>query len=290
MKLNKKLGLIGCGNMGSAILLGLIRQGILPASRAILYDKISGKASALAREAGKIAKTRGRLAVASGNFEVVKSAEVILLALKPQDLPEASAEFQPVFTSKHLLISILAGTPLSKLRKAVGPKPQIVRAMPNLGAQVGESITAICVESVGAGLVPARKGQAQGLPLRLAEIVFSGCGRTVILPEKFFDLVTAISGSGPAYFFLLMELLAREGEVQGLSPEIARELAVQTAVGAGQLARQAKVSPEELRKQVTSKGGTTAAALEVFEKKGFGEIVSAGIRAALERGRELGNS
>ena len=213
MRLRKRLGLIGCGNMGGAILAGVIQKGIVSPSQVTVYDKIIGKAKACAR--------RFRVRLAQGNAEVVRRSEIVLLAVKPQDLFEAASEFQAAFTSGHILITILAGTPTAKVKRAVGPKPKIVRAMPNLGAQVGEAITALT-------------GDRQGLAA--AEAIFSGCGKTVRLSEKFFDLVTAISGSGPAYFFLLMELLAKEAEVHGLSEKVARELAVQTAVGAGLLA------------------------------------------------------
>ena len=265
MKLKKRIGVIGCGNMGGAILTGLLKNRIVSPNQITAYDKISSKAEAFAKH------WKARLG--KGNADVVSRSDIILLAVKPQDLSDAAAEFQKAFTTRHLLITILAGTPIHKVRRAVGPKPRIVRAMPNLGAQVGEAITALTGEKES--------------ELKLAEVIFGACGKTVRLGEEHFDLVTAVSGSGPAYFFLLMELLAREAETLGLSGSVAQQLAVQTAVGAGLLAKNSKFSPAELRQQVTSKGGTTAAALDVFEKEGLAEIISKGIRAALARGREL---
>lgn len=265
MKSRKWIGIIGCGNMGSAILAGLLKKGLVPSQSVTVYDKILPKAKDLVR--------RWKVKLGKGNAEVVRSSEVVILAFKPQDLFEAAPEFQSAFGRRHLVITILAGTPMAKVRKAIGPKPAMVRAMPNLGAQVGSAITALAGNTISG--------------LKLAEMIFSGCGKTVRLSEKYFDLVTAISGSGPAYFFLLMELLAREAKAGGLSESVARQLAVQTALGAGLLAQAADVSPEELRKRVTSKGGTTAAALQVFENEGLGIIVSKGLRAALKRGREL---
>lgn len=264
-KLNKRIGIIGCGNMGGAILAGLVKDRIVSPSHVRVYDKILPKARALAR--------RWKVVPGAGNADVVASSDIVVLAVKPQDLFDAAAEFQRAFTTRHLLITILAGTPIRKVRRAIGPKPKIIRAMPNLGAQVGEAVTAL--------------SGGDRTSLALAEAVFSGCGKTLRLPEKYFDLVTAISGSGPAYFFLLMELLMKEAESHGLSEKVARELAVQTAVGAGLLARRSEFPPAELRKQVTSKGGTTEAALRVFEKKGLPAIVSQGLRAALQRGRQL---
>lgn len=265
MKLKKRIGIIGCGNMGGAILAGLLENRIVSASQVSVYDKVISKAKALAR------KWKVRLGI--GNAGVVRSSNLVLLAVKPQDLFEAAKEFQSAFSSRHVVITILAGTPIAKVRRAVGPRPAIVRAMPNLGAQVGAAITAITGNGTRA--------------VKLAETIFSGCGVTVRLSEKYFDLVTAISGSGPAYFFLLMELLAKEAKAHGIPESTARKLAVQTATGAGLLARRSKFSPAELRRQVTSKGGTTAAALAVFEKDGLKQIVSKGLKAALRRGRQL---
>jgi pyrroline-5-carboxylate reductase len=250
--------------MGGAILAGLLRKKLVSPSQVTVYDKILPKARDAAR--------RYRAKLGTGNQHVVERSDIVVLAVKPQDLFEAAAEFRAAFKPRHILITILAGTPIAKVKRAVGSKPRIVRAMPNLGAQVGEAVTALTGETSS---------------LRLAEAVFSGCGKTIRLPERYFDLVTAISGSGPAYFFLLMELLAKEAQGHGLSEKAARELAVQTAVGAGLLAKQSEFPPAELRKRVTSKGGTTEAALKVFEKEGLSEIVSRGLRAALRRGTEL---
>lgn len=265
MRLKKRIGIIGCGNMGTAILAGLIDKRIVSPKQITVYDKVTPKA----RETARRWKTR----LAKSNAEVVRHSEILLLAVKPQDLFDAALEFRQAFGRRHLLLTILAGTPIAKVRRAVGRRPEIIRAMPNLGAQVGEAITAL------AG--------GRGKSLKFAETVFAGCGRTVRLPEKYLDLVTAISGSGPAYFFLLMELLAKEARAHGLSEKIARGLAVQTALGAGKLAENSEFGPDELRRRVTSKGGTTEAALKVFEKKGLSKIVSLGLRAALKRGREL---
>ena len=265
MKLSERIGVLGVGNMGAAILEGLFKKKIAQPSQVWVCDKIQEKAAQFAKQW----KTK-TVPYSAG---LVNLTDIILLAVKPQDLQELGPGLKSNLNKKHSVISILAGTPLAKIKEVVGAKPSLVRAMPNLGAKVGEAITALTSAS------PAS--------LALAEKIFSGCGKTVILEENFFDLVTAISGSGPAYFFLLMELLAKEGEAHGLPENVARELAVQTAVGAGLLAKQSEFSPAELRTQVTSKGGTTEAALKVFEEKGLHEIISLGIKAALKRGKEL---
>ena len=263
-QISKKIGLIGCGNMGSAILAGLIHNRIAHSSQITVCDGIVGKMNSLARRFS-VKKTKS-------NSELVRQAEIILLAVKPQDLNSLAGEIRSYLTSKHVVISILAGTPIQKLKRILGSKPQIVRAMPNLGAQVSESITVVTGSSK---------------TLQLAQIIFSGCGQVISVSEKYFDLITGVSGSGPAYFFLLMELLAKAAEQNGISKQIARLLAVQTAVGAAKLAQQSKEHPETLRQQVTSKKGTTDAALRYLEKKKFGPTFLKAINQAVKRAREL---
>lgn len=285
--LNQTFGIIGVGNMGLAILEGVIRKKILLPKQIFVHDKISEK--------GKEAANAYKVNEVKSVEELVGKSEIILLAVKPQDLSETAKDltgpgFRPKPGPVRVLISILAGTPLEKIRTACrgevsspgsgrgnpAPTPEIVlvRAMPNLGAKVGEAITALTSEDAAA--------------IEIAETIFQGCGRTIRLEEKYFDLVTAVSGSGPAYFFLLMELLAKSAVEGGMPEREARLLAVQTAVGAGLLAQQSEDSPEELRKKVTSKGGTTEAALNVLFGKKFPEIMKEAVNAALHRGRELG--
>lgn len=266
IKIKEKIGILGVGNMGAAILEGLISKKIADPSQVWVCDKIKEKAAQFAAQ--------WKTGIAIDPAGLVSSTDVILLAVKPQDLSEVGFGLKINLEKKEFtVISILAGTPIAKIKDAVHQKARIVRAMPNLGAQVGEAITALTSIHPGS--------------LELAEKIFSGCGKTLRLEEKYFDLVTAVSGSGPAYFFLLMELLSKEAKAHGLSEKDARELAVQTALGAAKLARNSDLSPAELREKVTSKGGTTAAALKVFEEEGLAAVVSKGLRAALKRGKEL---
>ena len=268
MKIKEKIGVIGVGNMGGAILEGLFKKKLAAPGQLWCYDKISEKADAFAKN--------WKIHRAASNRELVQKNQVVLLAVKPQDLSATAEELKGVFKKSHLLISILAGTPIAKIKQALGASLETVRAMPNLGAKVGEAVTALTGSDVEA--------------LGLAEKIFSGCGKTLRLEEKYFDLVTAVSGSGPAYFFFLMELLAEAAMRKGLSENDARLLAVQTAVGAGLLAQAVSESPAELRKMVTSKGGTTEAALKVLMEKNFPDIFHAAIQTALERGQELSQS
>lgn len=262
--MKETIGLIGVGNMGTAIVEGLFKKKIVQPPQVVVYDKLSDKAQEFSAQ--------WKTGLASSNEDLARKSQVIVLAVKPQDLATTAAEMKPGVTGKHVLISILAGVPLEKFR-ALFAGAELVRAMPNLGAKVGESMTAITATTDRA--------------FSFAEQIFSGCGKIARLEEKHFDLVTAVSGSGPAYFFLLMELLENSAKEQGLTQEQARLLAVQTAVGAGLLAASSDVSPEELRKRVTSKGGTTEAALKIFESHNIAKTVSEAVNAALKRGQEL---
>lgn len=260
-----KIGLIGVGNMGTAILEGLLRKHLVKSSQMIIFDKVDSKSQQFAR--------RWKVTKVNAAADILKECSVILLAVKPQDL---SADFLSGIKGIHasqVIISILAGTSVKKIQRIFGKKACIVRAMPNLGAKVGQAVTALTSTS------------AKGL--KQAEYVFSGCGTTLRLPEKQFDLVTAISGSGPAYFFYLMELLIEAGQKRGLSQGQARSLVVQTALGASLLAGSGNLLPGELRKMVTSKKGTTEAALKIFMKAHFSQTVDRAVEAACRRGREL---
>lgn len=259
------IGLIGVGNMGTAILEGLFERRISKPSQVWIYDKMQDKVRDFSK---KWAVHR-----ASSAEEVALRAQWILLAVKPQDLSLIGAELKPALTRKHGIISILAGTPAIKIRRAVGTKPAIIRSMPNLAAKVGQSMTALTGTSKHA--------------LQAAVAIFDACGRTVILPERFFNLVTAVSGSGPAYFFFLMEVLADFGVRHGLKRKDAELLAVQTAQGAAQLAAGSDVSPQEWRDRVTSKKGTTEAAFKVIKRSGVDKVFTKAFQAALNRGREL---
>lgn len=264
MKISKKIGLIGCGNMGSAILESAFQKQICRPAQVWVADKMLDKI----RDFSK----KNHSHPAKDAAEVVRQADLILLAVKPQDLAETAAAIRPFLNSKKTVISILAGTKLSGLRKHLG-SAVIVRAMPNLGAQVGASITALCSKNKAA--------------LKSAEILFLSCGSVVKLDEKHFDVVTAVSGSGPAYFFLMMELLQGFAQANGIDPKAARELAVQTALGAGLLACQSAESPAILRERVTSKKGTTHAALSVLKYRKFPKTFFAALQAAVKRSRQL---
>jgi pyrroline-5-carboxylate reductase len=262
---NQKIGLIGVGNMGVSILEGVLTKHLTSPSRVWVYDKALDKAKAFARRRG--------VAVASSVAELIQKTDVVLLAMKPQDFVLFATENRSFFKSGQGVISILAGMTTEKISKALGKGVRIVRAMPNLCAKVGQSMTVLC-----------GKHKAS---LSFAETLFAGCGEVVVLPEKTLDLVTAMSGSGPAYFFYLMELMTDFGVKQGLPRSVAEALAVQTGLGAARVAQDSKMSCAMLREMVTSKKGTTDAALKTLKRKKFGKIFQAALTAAMERSRAL---
>lgn len=261
----QKIGLIGVGNMGTSILDGVLHRRFSSPKNIWVYDKAHDKARSYAR--------RQRVHLAVSCEELFLKVNVVLLAIKPQDFPEFASENKHLIQAGQCVISILAGMTTEGIRKALGPNVRVVRAMPNLGAQIGQSMTAIC-------------GKDRGW-LSIAQALFSGCGSVVTLPEKQMDLVTAMSGSGPAYFFYMMELMTAFGVQNGLSEKTAAALAVQTGVGAALLAKASEFSCSELRKRVTSKKGTTEAALQVLQQKQFGKIFQQALQAAVNRSRAL---
>lgn len=262
---NKAIGVVGVGNMGASILEGVLARRLTTPSNVWVYDKIADKAVSFAR--------RHNARRASSAVELLKRSDIVLLAMKPQDFTSFASEHRRFFRPGQGIISILAGMTTEKIAKALGKNVTVVRAMPNLGAKVGQSMTVICGKNKRA--------------LSFAAALFSGCGEVVALPEKMLDVVTAISGSGPAYFFHLMELLEDFGAKQGLPSKVAGVLAVQTGLGAALLAKGSGESCAELRQRVTSKKGTTEAALKTLQRGKFGKIFQRALAAATERSREL---
>ncbi|HPW77463.1 MAG TPA: pyrroline-5-carboxylate reductase [Candidatus Omnitrophota bacterium] len=261
--MKQKIGFIGAGNMGSAILEGVLKKKIVSASHIIVYDKIAAKSQMLSK--------RFHVARADCIGDVFRESDVVLLAIKPQDFKEFAAETRDLIRQGQWIVSILAGLSVDRIREEMG-RVDVVRAMPNLGAKVGQSMTVI---------TGSKKR------LALAEKIFQGCGDVVRLPEKCFDDVTAVSGSGPAYFFYLMELMSEFALRKGFPADVATRLAIQTGLGAVLVAKNSEVSCSQLRKMVTSRKGTTEAALTVLQRRKFGRIFQSALVAASKRSRQL---
>jgi pyrroline-5-carboxylate reductase len=259
------LVIIGCGKMGSALLAGWLAQGLAPNAVHIRDPKPSEWVMGLADQGVHI------------NAPLPNAPAVILMAVKPQMMGDVLAEMGA--QSDALILSVAAGTPLAMFEAAFGKNTPIIRTMPNTPAAIGRGITAL----IGNGAVtPAQMDLADGL--------MRAVGQTVRLTsEAQMDAVTAVSGSGPAYVFHLIETLAAAGVTEGLDPTTAMHLAKATVAGAGALAEQADQPPTTLRENVTSPGGTTAAALKVLmdTENGFPPLLARAVRAAANRGREL---
>lgn len=266
MSFGRTIGFLGCGNMGSAILAGLLRAKLAVPQEILVFDVSKPKLSEI--------RKRFCVKTACDEGDLARRVDILVLAVKPQEFTAVSRKIKKILRPGTWVLTVLAGVPIRRIRAELGRGVSVVRAMPNLGAFSGESMTALT------GGNPRH--------LKLAAKIFSGCGRVLELPEKYFDLVTALSGSGPAYFFYLMELLVREGRRYGLSEKEARYLVVQTANGAARLAGQSRETLTELRTRVTSKGGTTESALRVMEAEGMPGILRKAVKNAVNRARELG--
>lgn len=259
------LVLLGCGKMGSALLAGWLAAGVPAESVWVIEPHPSDWLRSLGVHL---------------NAGVPDAPAVALLAVKPQMMGAALPALQALGNGPTLMVSIAAGTTIATLEAAFGAQTPIVRAMPNTPAMVGRAITGICGN--------AHAG-AEGLSL--ARSLMAAVGQVVDLDgEHQIDAVTAVSGSGPAYVFHLIEALAVAGTAQGLSPAVAMQLARAAVCGAGELAHQSDLSAEQLRINVTSPGGTTAAALAILmhPDSGLPPLMARAVKAAADRGRELG--
>lgn len=262
------LVLLGCGKMGSAMLRGWLEADLPLQSVHVIDPNPSEWVRGLAARGLHL------------NAALPKRPAVCLLAVKPQIMGQALGAVSGLGQAGTLVLSIAAGTPISAFEAAFGATSRIVRAMPNTPAAVGHGITAI----IG-------NANATEADLRLAENLLGAIGEVVRLrDESQMDAVTALSGSGPAYVFHLIECMAAAGEAQGLAPDLALHLARATVAGAGELAEKADESPAQLRINVTSPGGTTEAALRVLmdDRAGLPALMRRAIAAAADRSRELG--
>jgi pyrroline-5-carboxylate reductase len=269
MTMNIRAAFVGGGNMGGALVRGLIARG-LPAQNIAVGEAVQARRIALADELGVL--------VTADNREAVQGADVVVLAVKPQDMAGTVQSLaESLAGHKPLLLSIAAGIRVADIAAWSGGQVAVVRAMPNRPALNSAGATAMYAP---AGLNAAQRS--------LAEQVLGAVGTTVwVTGEDALDVVTALSGSGPAYFFLLAELMTDAAVNLGLERDSALELALQTLYGSGRMARDSDGDLARLRAEVTSKGGTTEAALRSFDAANLRGIVAAALTAATERSREM---
>ncbi len=258
------IGIIGFGRMGEAIALGLKGVGDVELG---VFD--------IDRERRSLAQSKG-LRVFSGNVELVRSSDVVILAVKPQVMYEVASEIKGDISDSKLVISIAAGISCEKLKKMLEIE-RVVRVMPNTPALVSQGAIALSF-----------CGSFSEKEKELVLEIFSVLGRTFEVPESYMDAVTALSGSGPAYVFLFLEALSDAGVRVGLPRDLSLELAFQTLKGSIYLFESRKTVPREFIDMVTSPGGTTISALHILERAGFKGIVMDAVEAAWRRSKELG--
>ena len=268
---NKKLnvGIIGAGVMGSILTRQLIVTNTIPAAQIFIGD----------RNAEKLKKLREnyKINISLNKGEIIKNIQILVLAIKPQNFGNLAMELQKHLTENSILIiSIMAGIDIKTLQKLLGIKT-VVRAMPNLPAKIG------CGVSVWKSAKEVNDGQK-----KCAREILQSLGKEIeVNKEGDVDKATAVSGSGPAYVFLFQELFQEAAMSLGFNKKLSRQLVMETVWGAVNMERQTKIESKILRAQVTSKGGTTAAALKIFTEQKFDEIFKQAVKAAFDRGQEL---
>ncbi|TMA27477.1 MAG: pyrroline-5-carboxylate reductase [Deltaproteobacteria bacterium] len=268
MVTDKKLGFIGAGNMGEALLKGLL------STRAAKPEQVFVSA----RRAERVQELQKTYGIKGGsNAEVARQSEVIVLAVKPQILDQVLRDIASDISREKLIISVAAGVPIAAIERRLHPPMRVIRAMPNTPATVGAAATAL-----------ARGEHATDADLMTAQTIFDSVGLTVVLEEAQLDAVTGLSGSGPAYLFLIIEALADAGVKVGLSRRASLQLAAQTVLGSAKLLIESGQHPGMLKDGVTSPGGTAIAGLHTLEAGGLRNVLMNAVEAATRRSRELG--
>jgi pyrroline-5-carboxylate reductase len=262
------LAILGTGRMGEALLGGLLRSGWATADQVLCAVRSAERAQVLTQTYG----VRAGIDAAAA----ATAADVLVVAVKPQNMGTLLAQIAGKVTASHTVISVAAGVPTARIEEALGEGVPGVRVMSNVAVQVDEAMSAIA---------PGR--HAGPVHLATAEAVLGHVGKVVHLAEEHLDAVTALSGSGPAYFFLLAEAMIDAGILLGLSRDIASELIIQTMVGSAKMLRDTGRHPVELREAVTSPGGTTIAAIRVLEEQRVRAAFLNAIEAAQRRSTEL---
>ncbi len=269
MPLGKTIAFLGSGNMAEALVKGLLRAGVAEAREIVCADRRKERLAELAERYG--------VRTSPDNRAAASEAQVVVLSVKPQVMNKLLAEIADALDESKLVISIAAGVPLEAVERRVGHGIRIVRTMPNTPALVGAGATAI---AAGARATEADLAQARAL--------FDAVGKTVVVDEPLLDAVTGLSGSGPAYVFLVIEALSDAGVKVGLDRRTAQELSAQTVFGSAKLLIETGEHPGRLKDQVTSPGGTAIAGLHTLEAGGLRTTLMNAVESATSRAHELG--
>jgi pyrroline-5-carboxylate reductase len=263
------IGFLGSGKMATSLARGIVSAGLVKAAQIRASDPASAARNAFAKETGARAS--------DSNLDVVRFAQVLILAVKPGNVAALLEEIRPAMAPRHLLISIAAGVPTAKLEGGLGDGARVVRVMPNTPALVGASASAYALGK-----------SATSSDAALTEKLFSAVGLVFQLKESLLDAVTGLSGSGPAYVYLMIEALSDGGVAAGLPRDVATRLAAQTVFGSAKMVLETNQHPAVLKDMVTSPGGTTVEGLHELEKGKLRGVLISAVRAAAEKSRKLG--
>jgi pyrroline-5-carboxylate reductase len=264
----RKIAILGAGQIGEALISGLLSSG--------WRTKAELSASTRREERADELRERHGIDVTLSNAEAASGAALVVVAVKPQDIEALLGEIGPLIQPEQTVLSIAAAIPTADIERHLAPGVPVVRAMPNTPAVVHEGMAGVCAGA-----------HADEEHLTLAEEALRHVGAVVRVSEPYMDAVTAVSGSGPAYFALLAEAMIEAGILLGLSREVSTQLVVQTMLGTAKQLRDLKMHPVELREMVTSPGGTTIAAIRELEQAGVRAAFLNAIQAAMDRSREL---
>ena len=266
---DRKIGVIGTGNMGEALISGLIY------SRSSIPDNII--CSDIRKDKLKSIKGAYGVVTTSNNLDVVRASEIVIYSIKPQIMASILKETAASLDMSKVIISIAAGVPLAAIESCLNKDLRVIRVMPNIAASVKE----------GAAAIAAGKHVLKD-DLKIAKAIFDSVGKSVIIEEELMDTITGLSGSGPAYIFLIVDALADAGVKMGLSREDALLLSTQTVLGAAKLLMETNEHPGKLKDRVTSPGGTAIAGLHTLEEGGLRTTLINAVEAATRRSKELG--
>tara|TARA_Y100000758_G_scaffold279512_1_gene225979 strand:- start:23 stop:853 length:831 start_codon:yes stop_codon:yes gene_type:complete len=272
---NKKLGFIGGGNMAEALLKGLLAASSIGPKDILVSDLLSERLEYLNKEY--------KVKTTDDNRKLVQKCDILILAVKPQVVKKVLESFSDLVDSNKIIISVAAGISINFIEDALGSERKknisVIRTMPNTPALVQEGATAIC-----GGEYSTKRD------LKVAHYIFKAIGETVDIEEIHMDAVTGLSGSGPAYVFMIIEALSDAGVKVGLSREVSNTLTIQTILGSAKLARDGGKHPGQLKDMVTSPGGTTISGLHMLEEGGIRNALMNAVEMATQRSRELGKN
>jgi len=272
---NKKIGFIGGGNMAEALVKGILASSLVASKDIFISDLISDRLKYLSKEY--------KVKTTADNRELVQKSDILVLAVKPQTIKKVLESFLDLVDSSKNLISVAAGISINLIEDTLDVKGtkkiSVIRAMPNTPALVQEGATAICGSK-----------HSSKLDMKIAHHIFKAIGQTVDIEETHMDAVTGLSGSGPAYIFMIIEALSDAGVKVGLSREVSNLLTIQTILGSAKLVRDGGKHPGELKDMVTSPGGTTISGLHMLEEGGIRNALMNAVEMATQRSKELGKN